>query len=160
MKNNRKIAWTWSALILIAASPPALTSRAVSQVKDDWRSWSEVPAPVTIDARLLYARYCADCHGSDARGAGPMPTALSEKVPDLTVLAQKNGGVFPRARVERLLTQTTPSRIAHGGLSMAPWGFVLSDRGRDTHAGKLRAQNLTRYLETLQRTAQGNTARR
>ncbi len=158
MNDNRKVGWVWSTLIIVLASASGLMSKAESQVKDDWRTWGEVPVPVTTDGRLLYVRYCADCHGSDARGAGPMPTVLSERLPDLTLLAERNGGVFPRARVEKLLAQTTPSGIAHRGLSMAPWGLILSDRGRDPRAGKVRGQNLSRYLETLQRTGQGDTA--
>src|ERR1700683_1638348 len=43
----------------------------------------------------LFRVYCAVCHGSDAKGNGPLASGLKAKVPDLTVLAKTNGGQFP-----------------------------------------------------------------
>ncbi len=42
---------------------------------------------------------CAPCHGSDAKGNGPLAQGLDHKPADLTGLASRNGGVFPSAYV-------------------------------------------------------------
>jgi mono/diheme cytochrome c family protein len=108
-------------------------------------------ASIPTGGALLYATYCVDCHGKDARGNGPMAATLSANVPDLTRLAARNGGVFPIARVEGLLIAKTVAPITHGGLAMPNWGLVFS--GGDPGAGtaKQRAHNLARYLETVQK---------
>jgi mono/diheme cytochrome c family protein len=49
---------------------------------------------IPTDGALLYATYCVDCHGKDAKGNGPMAATLSAKVPDLTRLAARNGAFF------------------------------------------------------------------
>ena len=41
-----------------------------------------------------YMRYCALCHGIDGTGLGPLSDALQKAPPDLTLLAQRNGGGF------------------------------------------------------------------
>ena len=60
-----------------------------------------------------FARSCAVCHGSDAKGNGPYTPYLKMTPPDLTVLAKKNGGVFPTERV-------------HGSREMPVWGSRYS----------------------------------
>ena len=42
-----------------------------------------------------YQSSCAACHGSDAKGGGPVGKALKTAPADLTVLAKNNNGVFP-----------------------------------------------------------------
>ncbi|WP_425049701.1 c-type cytochrome [Psychromarinibacter sp. S121] len=43
--------------------------------------------------------HCSGCHGEDATGEGPVSVILDTAPPDLTRLAERNGGVFPVARV-------------------------------------------------------------
>src|SRR5438046_10700918 len=38
---------------------------------------------------------CASCHGTDAKGKGPVSGQLKTPPPDLTMLAKNNNGVFP-----------------------------------------------------------------
>ena len=38
---------------------------------------------------------CASCHGTDAKGKGPVSDQLKIPPPDLTMLARNNNGVFP-----------------------------------------------------------------
>src|SRR6266853_745741 len=52
----------------------------------------------------LFRAHCAACHGSDAKGNGPLASALKAKPTDLTVLAKKNGGQFPSARARKTIT--------------------------------------------------------
>lgn len=56
----------------------------------------QMPAP---SGSHLYARHCAECHGSDLRGSGALGADLPIAPPDLTGLSQRNGGVFPMVDV-------------------------------------------------------------
>jgi mono/diheme cytochrome c family protein len=45
--------------------------------------------------QALYRTHCASCHGDSARGDGWVGKALRTPPTDLTMLAHKNGGIFP-----------------------------------------------------------------
>ena len=62
----------------------------------------------------LYATYCASCHGETLEGDGMMTGVLNIAPPDLTGLAARNGGVFPRVRVVYRIDGRDPLP-AHGG---------------------------------------------
>lgn len=63
--------------------------------------------------RALYQTHCATCHGSDAKGRGPLAPALTLQPVDLTTLANRNDGVFPLERVLRRIDGTDPL-VSHG----------------------------------------------
>lgn len=52
-----------------------------------------------VHGKLLFAEKCAACHGAAGKGAGPASLGLGLPPPDLTSLAAKNGGAFPREYV-------------------------------------------------------------
>jgi len=52
--------------------------------------------PTRDDGARIFADNCAACHGSDATGG---PLAGGREAPDLTRLAARHDGVFPRAFV-------------------------------------------------------------
>ncbi|MFZ0581660.1 MAG: c-type cytochrome [Candidatus Acidiferrales bacterium] len=58
----------------------------------------------SVEGADLYREYCASCHGKMGKGMGRSP-ALKATVPDLTVIAKKNGG--------------SSRQLACGGLSRA-----------------------------------------
>jgi mono/diheme cytochrome c family protein len=62
-----------------------------------------------------YVRYCAACHGMEARGDGEMAAILTVLPSDLTALSAGNGGVFPVARVAWQIDGRDPL-LAHGGV--------------------------------------------
>jgi len=72
-----------------------------------------------------FARSCAVCHGSDAKGNGPYTPYLKMTPPDLTVLAKKNGGVFPTERVHQIIDGRAQVG-AHGSREMPVWGSRYS----------------------------------
>ncbi len=112
----------------------------------------KVPAPVTSAAsgHEMYVSYCASCHGKDAKGDGPAAPALKTPPPDLTTLAQRNGGKFPTFRVRSIL-DGQQTLVAHGDQEMPVWGPIFRTMsGRDERVVQLRIANLTRYLESLQ----------
>jgi mono/diheme cytochrome c family protein len=101
--------------------------------------------------RDLYEFYCAGCHGRDGRGSGPMAPALHAEPPDLTRLAVRNGGVFPRLRVEAILDgRVDPPLAAHGAREMPVWGPIFSGLDGNGAANRVRIENIVAYLETFQ----------
>jgi mono/diheme cytochrome c family protein len=98
----------------------------------------------------LYRAYCASCHGVEARGNGPVAPALNSAVPDLTTIAQRNGGVFPAERVRKIIAGDQ-SVAAHGSREMPVWGPIFHQIQEDRDYGAVRLQNLTEYLQSLQK---------
>lgn len=62
----------------------------------------------------LFTLYCAQCHGADAAGNGPMAELIAVPTPDLTALAARNGGVFPLEPAARQIDGRARI-LAHGG---------------------------------------------
>jgi mono/diheme cytochrome c family protein len=115
-----------------------------------------VPAnpPLTIRSMAgsdLFAFYCATCHGTDAKGNGPVAAALKRPPPDLTRLALLNGGSFPRQRVETYVTNDgdtiTP---AHGSSEMPVWGPVFRGLDPSDTLVRVRIANVVGYVESIQ----------
>lgn len=69
---------------------------------------------------------CATCHGSDAKGRGPVAGFLIKNPPDLTQLSRQNGGVFPMDRLYRIIDGRDLPEAAspgvHGSREMPIWG--------------------------------------
>jgi hypothetical protein len=56
-----------------------------------------------VSAEAAFQQYCSPCHGEDGRGEGVKTFGLSKSPPDLTTLTARNGGMFPRERLARLI---------------------------------------------------------
>jgi len=97
----------------------------------------------------LFHAYCASCHGPDAKGDGPVASALNSKVPDLTTIAKRNGGVFPDAKVRSIIAGDE-ALAAHGSREMPIWGPIFHQIERDRDYGHVRMQNLVEYLQSIQ----------
>lgn len=98
----------------------------------------------------LYKAYCAVCHGSDAKGNGPMSKSLRSTPSDLTRIAARNGGSFPLVRVRSVISGEEALAAGHGTREMPVWGPIFSQVGQDQDLGRVRIDNLARYLESLQ----------
>jgi len=119
------------------------------------------PAPLTwheaalTDGGELFAELCAVCHGTGATGDGPAASALKKEVPDLTGLAAKNGGTFPREEVEKSIAGKSRV-VSHGTIDMPIWGQAFEDVRPDWKSyrrkalARQRIYNLTEYLATIQ----------
>jgi mono/diheme cytochrome c family protein len=69
-----------------------------------------------------YDANCAVCHGAKGKGDGPYAgTLVGTRVPDLTTLAKRNGGVYPFARMYEYVDGTQMVK-AHGTREMPIWG--------------------------------------
>ncbi len=66
-----------------------------------------------------YENNCAVCHASDGKGKGPYNYYLKTDAPDLTMMAKRNGGVFPVARIYEVIEG---AGVGHGTRDMPIWG--------------------------------------
>lgn len=106
-------------------------------------------APGDTGSRL-FRTYCASCHGATGHGNGPLADQLRHTPPDLTKFTTRNGGVFPRERVFRIVDgRDVPS---HGDREMPVWGdvFKSSREGPSADAVKALIDAIVRYLEGIQ----------
>jgi mono/diheme cytochrome c family protein len=101
----------------------------------------------SIQGPTLYKAYCAGCHGPEAKGDGPVAATLKVPPADLTRISARNGGTFPLMRIERIISGEEERR-GHG--AMPAWGPVFSEVGRDQDLGRVRIDNLARYLKDIQ----------
>ena len=125
-----------------------------------WDSWAsgqttgQKNPPLVISSmygRDLFEFYCASCHGRDGKGRGPVVPVLRTPPPDLSTITRRNGGTFPRSKVEAFVTgDGVRLTSAHGSKEMPVWGPIF--RGldpRDT-TNKLRISNIVNHIESLQ----------
>lgn len=104
--------------------------------------------------RDLYMRFCAACHGDYGRGDGRVGLALAVVVPDLTTLAERQGG---RVNVEQLMSIIDGRTVvmAHGTRYMPVWGYEFwVDAGADDAAEeevRIIMSRLVDYLASIQR---------
>jgi len=78
-----------------------------------------------------YDANCAVCHGPAGKGDGPFPHPLGAAA-NLTVLAKKNGGVFPFKAVYEYIDGTTEV-TAHGPRAMPIWGDDYKVKARNEY---------------------------
>jgi hypothetical protein len=97
----------------------------------------------------LFRAYCAPCHGADGKGGGPVAPALKNKLPDLTTISRRNGGIFPARRVEEIVSGDEII-IGHGSREMPIWGPIFHQVENDRDYGHIRLKNLIDYLKSIQ----------
>lgn len=104
----------------------------------------------SIQGPDLYKAYCASCHGVGAKGDGVMTKSLKVQPADLTRIATRNGGTFPLMRVERIISGEEIPAAGHGSSQMPVWGPIFSHVQRDQDLGRVRIDNLARFLRDIQ----------
>ena len=102
---------------------------------------------------------CAVCHGADAKGNGILVPNLKVAPPDLTLLAKKNGGVFPIKRMYDVIDGRAQIAV-HGSRDMPIWGTRYSVTAAERYSGvpsynqeayiRTRIINLIDYLHRIQ----------
>jgi mono/diheme cytochrome c family protein len=113
---------------------------------------SQQPPHVLIESlagRDSFGLYCAPCHGTGGRGDGPVAAALRARPADLTTLAQRNDGTFPRDRIRDFVSGTGRQLAAHGTTEMPVWGPMFRAFESDARASE-RIENLLTYVESIQ----------
>ena len=135
--------------ILMMGFVAAGATRGWGQATDTPRQ--EAPRVLTdsLAGRDSFELYCAPCHGTDARGNGPIAPVLKTAPPDLTQLARRNKGAFPADRVRRFVTGTGRSLPTHGPPAMPVWGPIFRASETDARVQE-RIKNLVAYLASQQ----------
>ena len=137
------------ALILVMASAFAAAQDKVAETPTTIKH-----VPITnvspTSGKEMFRSYCATCHGTDAKGGGPAAPALKTPPPDLTVLAQKDGGKYPAAHVAAVI-RGQATLASHGSQDMPLWGplFTSVSQGHESEVQQ-RVSNLVEYIQTLQ----------
>jgi mono/diheme cytochrome c family protein len=103
----------------------------------------------SLDGPTLFNTYCAVCHGVSAKGDGPMAKMLTAKTPDLTRIAERHAGKFSRPQVEGIISGEA-AVAGHGTRDMPIWGPIFSQVSWDMDLGRVRVDNVARYIESLQ----------
>ncbi|QHE77359.1 c-type cytochrome [Hydrogenophaga sp. PBL-H3] len=133
----------WIALTVLLA----LAASVQAQSRSDPGRWD-------------YQNSCASCHGASGRGDGPVVRYLVTPPTDLSRLAQRNGGVFPRDRLVTLIDgRASPAIGPHGSREMPIWGNTYVERFTQSggspqlaeDAALRRILDLVDHLERLQR---------
>jgi mono/diheme cytochrome c family protein len=106
------------------------------------------PADEAVNGEAQYKAHCAACHGGSGAGDGPAAAALRSAPPDLRLLSQKNGGVFPEKVLETVIDGRKTVR-AHGSFEMPVWGRELSQGADQANAAK-RVAVIVQYLRGIQ----------
>ena len=109
-----------------------------------------LPPTYVPTGREMFKEYCAACHGADGKGQGPLAAELKTPPPDLTMLAKRNMGKFPYARVRSVL-KFGPGPSAHGSSDMPTWGpiFRFNDK-QNERVVQQRIKNLCDFLASIQ----------
>ena len=98
--------------------------------------------------KVEYQSSCGACHGTDAKGNGPVSKDLKTPPTDLTVLAKNNNGVFPYNLVYEIIDGRNSTISSHGTREMPIWGY----RFGPPQAFRFRDRMLAviDYLESIQ----------
>jgi mono/diheme cytochrome c family protein len=117
------------------------------------------PTGQITSGKLDFRQYCAQCHGKEGTGNGPVAGALKKKPANLTLLSRNNGGVFPDMEVHDFIDG---SKVAegHGTREMPIWGYAFMYR-QSSHTGvggaplteaevKHKIARLVNYVKSIQ----------
>lgn len=140
------------SLGIIAAIIAAGTTFGQVEINQAPLTWQQ--ASLT-DGEELFVELCAVCHGTSGTGDGPAAGALKTAVPDLTRLAAKNDGKFPREKVQDAIAGESRV-VSHGTAEMPIWGQAFENvrpdfkEFRRKALARQRIYNLTEYVATIQ----------
>ena len=118
---------------------------------------------LAMSGEQLYGRLCASWHGASGRGDGPVSKSFKTEVPDLTLIARRQGGKFPSDRIERIIDGRF-TLLSHGTRDMPVWGteFARTEIGSPDaeRATQLMIKRLLNHVQSLQRPAANNPERK
>ena len=160
----RSASWCLVVAVIAAAGAgtAAKTQTGPPTPQQEQDSEKQLPSLIrSVEGPDLYRAYCASCHGKDGKGDGPVAPTLKATVADLTVIAKRNGGKFPVARVQRII-MGEGMIASHGSREMPVWGPIFHQIEWDVDRGNVRLDNLVKYLESMQsiQSSQGESAKK
>ncbi len=103
-----------------------------------------------MPAATCSGSYCATCHGTGAKGDGPLAEMLKKRPADLTLFARNNNGIYPADMVGRIIDGRQPL-AGHGGKDMPTWGDAFKESGGGSDEVAVKAPASTRWCGTSSR---------
>ena len=110
------------ALLALAPWPPSPLLWAPAVPTSLHRAPQAFSAQAIVQGQAVFARHCAQCHGADARGEGPLASTLARWPPDLT-----GGLLWKRLEGELFWRIRHGMRDARTGAATMPAAPALSD---------------------------------
>ncbi len=74
------------------------------------------------NGQYTYLYFCAECHGKDASGVGPIAEMLAIERPELNSLSDSNHGIFPTLYVAKQIDGRGQA-AGHGDMSIFGWSL-------------------------------------
>jgi mono/diheme cytochrome c family protein len=109
-----------------------------------------LPLNYVPSGKVMFQQYCATCHGTDAKGNGPLAPLLKTPPANLTGLSKRHAGQFPYEYVSSVL-QFGPGPSGHGSSDMPAWGPIFRYyHKQNERAVQQRIKNLSNYLASVQ----------
>lgn len=93
-----------------------------------------------------FTTYCALCHSIGGE-PGMFADALKKNAPDLTLIAKRNGGMFPDEKVAAIIRDGGIS--GHGTMRLLSWGKYFREDNSEERADQL-VEELVAYLKARQ----------
>jgi len=121
-------------------------------IREAQLKWEEV---AELNGDVVFNNLCAVCHGVGGKGDGPAVSALEYAVPDLTVLAANNDGVYPHKQMKNVIFGRYRG-VERGTSCMPYWGehfmYLRSAFNGIPHRRYAweRAHTLSTHVESLQ----------
>ncbi len=146
----------WSLLSFMGAAALAAFLLGVLSLQSFGQEQDEGAIGVGT-AERDFRLYCSNCHGESGRGDGAKTFGLSGPASDLTGLSERNGGVFPRERLQAIIDGREVLKN-HGDREMPVWGVWFKMEAEEDLGGaegdegtvQRRITALIDFLETLQ----------
>jgi mono/diheme cytochrome c family protein len=108
-----------------------------------------------VSGRNAFLENCSACHGLDGTGTGPMAEGLDPRPANLTTIAARNGGTFPRDRVMTIIDgyrrggHFSPAMPQFGDTDLGQTVIVENPDGTGTPVPEVLLA-LANYLESIQ----------
>ena len=108
----------------------------------------EKKIPATVAGGATFQSYCAVCHGADAKGESRLTDKLRVRPPDLTLLAERNGGSYPDDKVFMIIDGRKPVK-GHGRADMPIWGDAFDNSSYDGDSEERTKEKIAAVVEYL-----------
>lgn len=111
----------------------------------------QVSDPV-VRGRLAYESHCMSCHGTEAKGNGPVADLLTVPPPDLTLLSQRHNNAYPANMVYEQIDGRADTQ-AHGTREMPVWGNIWGEIDgvpQSEEHMQVQISEIVEYIRTIQ----------
>ncbi len=138
-------------LLAMSCEKKTTSNEATAESDESALAAQATPATPAEQGKELFMSYCAICHGEKGDGNGSMADMLKAAPANLTTIASRRNGAFPKDEIYQIIDGRVPLP-GHGTGEMPVWGktFMSSENLDDEEQMKEKINNLVAYLETLQ----------